>query len=818
MDSDEELTVEEDTPENLAFFDRLEDLVRRDRYLGYALNERVLGDIPFVHWVLKRAIERHHMEIVRHIVDAARIPIVPLEGEHGRTAIHLAYDREFYQACELMLYRCDDATNHTDPDGLTHLHVACHIGYVDAARRYLESGVDPNLQLFRWSRRAARSPLHIAVLQLQPEIVELLLEKGADVNLLDDSTGRTAVHRLCAMIAFGAENRQLYLVNPSIYARAKATWLRLLETLCEHESVDLNTRDNEGLTPVATLMFNSSELSKLHHDALELLLMNGADPRGAFKPCNLTALHGAVWAHRDFGDKAKYNRELSHELCADLVQMLAIYGADVEARDRFGRSVLEMAVSAIDLDTVRVLLDRGARPLSSQVEFKLGYFEDMWHFLPSLEMIERLLAILRLFESYDLEFKTSREADLRLLEFLYRMQQVYNRDSFRNILELGNENVLYDAIKLVPNGRDGWDRHSDVRQYIRLKSELELLVRHEKAIRVGQLYLSESTKWALVCATDHLKNHMKESFEGYDKIVTSYRSKDCWSEEDLLEDFKYAASLELDDETSLLDLMRASPHRMALRFRDFGFEYFLLSKKFALIDGLVRGYISKVLVRGFMTRMARKYLAMLLERGDMPEEVDVAFKYLNNDDLIKFIVAGMYLEPLMMRLKEQADRDRREREERSRQERLEARAWRRALKITEQANEIAARATGQAMKHLIIGDETNKSYGAESQRVHDEENKGEKNECSGVHEPKRETSDSHATDGQSNENNKNDVSKGDKSRIDTDEKLKSKSDETDHEAEKEMNKSIDVNGKNKEIEGEKNKNDKNDPEEAETKL
>ncbi|CAB0032678.1 unnamed protein product [Trichogramma brassicae] len=742
MESDEELMVEEDTAENIAFFDRLEDLVRRDRYLGYALNEQVLGDIPFAHWVLKRAIDRHHMEIVRHIVDAARIPIAPLEGEHGRTAIHLAYDREFYQACELMLYRCDDVTNHTDPDGVTHFHVACHIGYVDAARRYLESGVDANLQLFRWSRRAARSPLHIAVLQLQPEIVELLLEKGADVNLPDD-LGRTPVHRVCAMIALGAENQQLYVVSPSIYTRAKATWLRLLEILCEHENVDLNTRDNEGLTPVATLMFNSSELTKLHHDALELLLINGADPRGAFKPCNFTAMHGAVWAHRAFGDKAKYNRELSHELCADVVQMLAIYGADVEAKDRFGRSVLEMAVSAIDLDTVRVLLDRGARPVSSQVEFRLGYFEEMWHFLPSLEMIERLLAILRLFKSYDLEFKTSREADLRLLEFLYRMQQVYNRDTFKNIVELGNENVLYDAIRLVPNGRDGWDRYTDMRQYIRLRSELELLVRHQKAIRVGQLYLSESTKWALVCAIDHLKNHIKESFEGYEKIVTSYRSKDCWSDEDLLEDFKYAASLKLDDETTLLDLMRASPHRMALRFRDFGFEYFLLSKKFALIDGLVRGYVSKVLLRGFMTRMARKYLAMLMERGDMPEEVDVAFKYLSNDDLIKFIVAGMYLEPLMMRLKEQAERDRREREERSRQERLEARAWRRALKMTERArpaDEIGADGTDEAKKDIIIGD--------------------------------------------GNETNKSD----------------------------------DVNGKNKEIEGEKNKNDTSDPEEAQTEI
>ncbi|KAL7287999.1 hypothetical protein TKK_0018051 [Trichogramma kaykai] len=786
MDSDEELTVEEDTPENVAFFDRLEDLVRRGRFLGYALNERVLGDVPFAHWVLKRAIERHHMEILRHIVDAAKLPIVPLEGEDGRTAVHLAYDREFYQACELMLYRCEDATNHTDPDGLTHFHVACHIGYVDAARRYLETGVDPNLRLFRWSRRAARSPLHMAVLQLQPAIVELLLEKGADVNLLDDS-GRTALHRLCAMIGRGADDRRgLYLVSPSIYARDKATWLRLLETLCEHESADLNKRDNEGLTPVATLLFNASELTKLHRDALELLLINGADPRGGFEPCDLTALHGAVWAHRRFDDKARYDRDSSHELCAELVQMLAVYGADVEARDRFGRTALEMAVSAIDLDTARVLLDRGARPLSSQVEFKLGYFEEMWHFLPSLEMIERLLAILRLFESYDLEFKTSREADLRLLEFLYRMQQVYNRDSFGNILELGNENVLYDAIKLVPNGRDGWDRHSDVRQYIRLRSELELLVRHQRAIRLGQLYLSESTKWALVCAIDHLKNHLKEFFEGYDKIVTSHRSKDRWSDEDLLEDFEHAASLELDDETSLLDLMRASPHRMALRFRDFGFEHFLLSKKFALIDGLVRGYVSKVLVRGFMTRMARKYLAMLLERDDMPEEVDVAFKYLGNDDLIKFIVAGMYLEPLMTRLKEQAERDGREREERSRQERLEARAWRRALKVTERANET-------------------------SQRARDEESKEEKNRCSGVREPERETSESDATDGQSNENNENHVSKGEKSRIDTGEKVKSKSDETDHQAN-------DVNGENKEIVGEKNKNDKNGPEEAETEL
>lgn len=77
--------------------------------------------------------------------------------------------------------------NKRDADGGTALHESCELSNVESVRLLLEHGADPNA--VHGVRKI--SPIHLAY--NKPEILELLLDYGADVNRKDDS-GRTVLH------------------------------------------------------------------------------------------------------------------------------------------------------------------------------------------------------------------------------------------------------------------------------------------------------------------------------------------------------------------------------------------------------------------------------------------------------------------------------------------------------------------------------------------------------------------------------------------------------------------------------------------------
>jgi len=77
-------------------------------------------------------------------------------------------------------------------DGGTELHEAVNKGDVEAAKRLLEAGIDPNAR-----NAAGETPLHIIAEfggRRAEEVVKLLLEAGSDVNARD-SLGMTPLHR-----------------------------------------------------------------------------------------------------------------------------------------------------------------------------------------------------------------------------------------------------------------------------------------------------------------------------------------------------------------------------------------------------------------------------------------------------------------------------------------------------------------------------------------------------------------------------------------------------------------------------------------------
>ena len=204
---------------------------------------------------------------------------------------------------------------------------AAEKGDVDTVRRMLAG--DPKLVnavkmsafFTHGSRRAGNRsiidrPLVAAAKELHPEIVQLLLDHGADANATIWMK-RTALH----------EAGEHYTDDDASAKKRVA----ILEALIAH-GANVNARDYRDQTP---LHENAKDAK-----AVEVLLAHGADVHAVTR-AGRTPLHAAV------GD-------------SDAARLLLDHGADIEARDRDGNTPLMDAVASFNPSTIELLVSRGA--------------------------------------------------------------------------------------------------------------------------------------------------------------------------------------------------------------------------------------------------------------------------------------------------------------------------------------------------------------------------------------------------------------------------------------------------------------------------
>ncbi len=224
---------------------------------------------------------------------------------------------------------------------------------VDAIRLMLDAGADVNAV-----DRYGMTTLVAAANRSDAAVVQFLIKAGAEVDVKDNkeetallkAAERPGVAVMQQLIDAGADVNTKDDRGRTALSVAAAKGDAAAVQLLLERGADVNMKDNDGKT--ALLAAAKEGCAAI----VQLLLEKGADVHTKTDYQEWTALHAAVldkWYDRWLSKDENVPR-------AFIVHALLKAGADIEARDRYGRRVLQVAAENYGPEAVQLLLDAGA--------------------------------------------------------------------------------------------------------------------------------------------------------------------------------------------------------------------------------------------------------------------------------------------------------------------------------------------------------------------------------------------------------------------------------------------------------------------------
>ncbi|MDO5465146.1 MAG: ankyrin repeat domain-containing protein, partial [Akkermansia sp.] len=274
--------------------------------------------------------------------------------EDNRTPLHVAA-LHGQTTCVKILIKAGADVNKTDKEGKSPLICAAFAENVEIIQDLISAGAIVNIVDKKNNR-----PLHVAVSQNNIKCVQALITAGANLNLQNEYRGDTPLHiaagygyTQCAqlIIASGANiNSTNSVGNTPLHEAAKYNQTECVQALIE-AGADVNKGNN---TPL------SEAVQKGHIECIQLLLYTpGIDINCLVNWFDDTALHYAV----------KENR-------ADILSLFIKAGADVNIRNKDGKTPLWLAVEKERFDFLQLLVAAGANvnePLNNRKETLLHH-------------------------------------------------------------------------------------------------------------------------------------------------------------------------------------------------------------------------------------------------------------------------------------------------------------------------------------------------------------------------------------------------------------------------------------------------------------
>jgi ankyrin repeat protein len=301
-------------------------------------------------------------ELVAKLVDAGAD--ANAKNEFGASALSEAAIAGYADVVAALLEGGADA-NITNPEGETPLMAVARTGNVEAATLLLDAGADVNA-IELWGQQSA---LMWAAAQKQPEMIKLLIARGADVD------ARGAVRNWERKVIKEPRPKDMNQggFTPLLYA-AREGCIECAKELAAG-GADLDLADPHRVTPLVMALLN------LHFDFAAYLIEAGADVNKwdlyGRSPLYMTADTSTIPVQ---GNGSMVVLPSMDKLRAiDVARLLLDNGANVNAQlkrrppyrnvpqDRGGDSILSMGATTLlraaragDTPMVRLLLERGA--------------------------------------------------------------------------------------------------------------------------------------------------------------------------------------------------------------------------------------------------------------------------------------------------------------------------------------------------------------------------------------------------------------------------------------------------------------------------
>ena len=225
-------------------------------------------------------------------------------------------------------------------------------------------------------------PLHKAVDTGNEQLVEILCQCGADVNVVD-GTGQTAVH---GVVYYGSIPMLMtllkYHANVNIADHRGKTALFLAVWKNHTDMVRLLLENNAKVDTTTEVNFNqntNSEFEKVtpamyaaatgYIRGLELLINFGADPHFRENDHKRSALfYAALFNHKACVDVILRESDLEKTLIEacnkghiDYIKLLVEFNPDLEATDECGETALVKTIKHHDTDLLDILIEAGAQ-------------------------------------------------------------------------------------------------------------------------------------------------------------------------------------------------------------------------------------------------------------------------------------------------------------------------------------------------------------------------------------------------------------------------------------------------------------------------
>ena len=219
-------------------------------------------------------------------------------------------------------------------NGYTTLMAACANQNAGSALLLLEHGADVNALT-----RDGESALSIAAARLEPEIVTLLLNHSAHVNGYADKNGQTPLIAAVAAspyLTLRSPDEAKEIIQQKAYQLTNA--LKVVKLLLANKA-DINIEDQSGKSALTYAVTEANPL------LVRTLLDHGANPNVTDKSQgNATPLILAT--------RIRY---------VSIAEMLIQKGANVSAKDQFGKSALDYSIERGPQKMVEVLRQVGAK-------------------------------------------------------------------------------------------------------------------------------------------------------------------------------------------------------------------------------------------------------------------------------------------------------------------------------------------------------------------------------------------------------------------------------------------------------------------------